>query len=192
MKTTKYSKVYRIIHWAIVTSFLILLSTIFLRMNWMNKHNIASIIQEYLNTTDQVLSQKQLLALAKKIRHPMWEWHIYIGYVLTGLFCIRFILPAFGQMKIQNPLDKTLSIKEKIQKWTYIIFYISVIISLLTGLGLIVDFIPNELKDPMGDIHVLSLYYLVAFIFIHLSGVLFAEFTEHKGIISRIISGSKD
>lgn len=190
MEKTKYSKVYRIIHWAIAVSFLLLLITIFLRLTWMNKNNVAAIIQDYLSGTDQVLSQDQLITLAKKIRQPMWDWHIYIGYVLVGLFSIRFILPAFGHMKIQNPFDKNLSVKMKFQKWTYIIFYICVMVSLTTGL--MIEFGPKEFKEPMEDIHVLGIYYLIAFITIHLAGVLIAEFTNQKGIISRIVSGTED
>lgn len=41
----------------------------------------------------------------------------------------------------------------------------------------------------MEGIHVLSIYYLLAFILIHLSGVFWSEFTSQQGIISRIISG---
>ena len=190
MEKTKYSKVYRIIHWAIAVSFLLLLITIFLRLTWMNKNNMAAIIGDYLKGTDQVLSQQQLIDLAKKIRQPMWNWHIYIGYVLVGLYSIRFILPAFGHMKIQNPFGKNLSTIIKFQKWTYIIFYVCVIVSLTTGL--MIEFGPKEFKEPMEDVHVLGIYYLIAFIAIHLAGVLIAEFTNQKGIISRIVSGMED
>ena len=189
MNQTKYTTVYRIIHWAIAISFLLLLLTIFLRLTWMNKHNVAAIIQDYIIGTGQTLSEDQLIVLAKKIRQPMWDWHIYIGYVLVGLFSIRFILPAFGHMKIQNPLSKDLTAKMKVQKWTYLIFYICVIVSFTTGL--IIELGPKDLKKSMEDIHVLSIYYLLAFITIHLAGVLLAEFSDQKGIISRIVSGSK-
>jgi len=155
----------------------------------MNKHNVAAIIQDYIIGTGQTLSEDQLIVLAKKIRQPMWDWHIYIGYVLVGLFSIRFILPAFGHMKIQNPLSKDLTAKMKVQKWTYLIFYICVIVSFTTGL--IIELGPKDLKKSMEDIHVLSIYYLLAFITIHLAGVLLAEFSDQKGIISRIVSGSK-
>lgn len=190
MEKTNYSKVYRIIHWAIAISFLLLLITIFLRLTWMNKHNMAAIIQDFLRDNQQDLSQDQLLSLAKKIRQPMWIWHIYIGYVLVGLFLIRFMLPLFGQMKIQNPFAKNQSTKMKFQKWTYIIFYLCVIGSLTTGL--LIEFGPESFKEPMEEIHVLGIYYLIAFLAIHLGGVLIAEFTNQKGIISRIISGKKD
>jgi len=189
MKETKYSNLYRIIHWAIAIAFLLLSITIFLRLTWMNKYNVAAIIQNYLSGTDQVVSQEQLIDLAKKIRQPMWNWHIYIGYVLVGLFSIRFIIPAFGHMKIQNPFGNKLSAKMKFQKWTYIIFYLCVIVSLVTGL--IIELGPKEYKKPMEEIHVLGIYYLIAFIGLHLAGVLIAEFTDQKGIISRIVSGSK-
>ncbi|WP_072349348.1 cytochrome b/b6 domain-containing protein [Flavobacteriaceae bacterium A100] len=187
MEKLKYSKIYRIVHWAIAVSFLLLLITIFLRLTWLNKYNVAAIIENYLISTQQSLSQEELIVLAKKIRQPMWDWHIYLGYVLVGLFSIRFILPAFGHMKIQNPLSKNLSTKKKIQKWTYIIFYVCVVISLITGL--IIELGPKEWKKPMEAIHELGIYYLIAFIIIHLVGVILAEFTDQKGIISRIVSG---
>ncbi|GGG37136.1 cytochrome b/b6 domain-containing protein [Bizionia arctica] len=189
MEMTKYSKIYRIVHWAIAVTFLLLLITIFLRLTWLNKFNVAAIIQNYLSNTDQSLTQDQLIALAKKIRQPMWNWHIYLGYILTGLFSLRFILPFFGKMKFQNPFVKKLSTKEKFQKWLYIIFYLCVIISLVTGL--IIEFGSEEYKKPMEEIHVLGIYYLIGFIVLHFAGVLFAEFTNQKGIISRIVSGSK-
>lgn len=187
MKPTKYSKIYRIVHWAIAITFVLLLVTIFLRLTWMNKNSIAAIIQHYLIDNEVSLTQDQLITLAKKIRQPMWNWHMYLGYILTGLFSIRFTLPLFGIMNFQNPLEKNLTKKEKFQKWTYIIFYVCVTISLITGL--IIELGPKEYKKLFEGIHVLSIYYLIGFVVIHLSGVFIAEFTDQKGIISRIVSG---
>lgn len=189
MKQTDYSKIYRLMHWLIAISFMLLLITIFLRLTWLNKYNVAAIIQDYLNGTDQTLTQDQLIILAKKIRKPMWDWHIYLGYVLTGLLSLRFMLPLFGKMKFQNPFSKGLTFKEKFQKWTYLIFYLCVLISLFTGL--IIEFGSKDLKKPMEEIHELGIYYLIGFIVIHFAGVFLAEFSDQKGIISRIVSGSK-
>lgn len=185
MKTTNYSRIYRIIHWTVAITFLLLLVTIFLRLTWMNKYHVAEIIQEYLKGTDQTLSQDQVIALAKKIRKPMWDWHIYLGYVLVGLFSIRTLVPLFGEMKFPNPFTKNLSLKSKFQKWTYIVFYFCVLISLITGL--LIELGPKDWKKPLEEIHVLGVYYLVAFIVIHFAGVLMAEFTNDNGIISRIV-----
>ena len=106
MEARTYSPIYRIMHWAIAICMILLLITIFLRMTWLNKNNVADIIQEYLSTKDTTLSRDEMVALAKKIRKPMWEWHIYLGYVLSGLIFIRLTLPFFGSMKFANPLDK--------------------------------------------------------------------------------------
>lgn len=187
MKNREYSAIYRIMHWSIAICMTLLLVTIFLRLTWMNKNNVALIIQDYLATTDQKLTQDQLITLAKKIRKPMWDWHIYIGYALVGLYSIRIALPFFGQMKFSNPFNKDLIIKEKFQYWTYLIFYVCVVISLITGLIIVLG--PKNLKEPMEEIHVLSIYYLLAFIVIHLSGVFFSELTTQQGLISRIVSG---
>lgn len=188
MEIKEYSKMYRIVHWAIAITFMLLIITIFLRLTWMNKYNVAAVIQNYLSDTDQLLTQDQLIALAKIIRQPMWNWHIYLGYVLTALFSLRFMLPLFGKMKFQNPFAKNLSIKEKFQKWIYIFFYICTTISLVTGL--IIQFGSKELKKPMEDIHILSIYYLIGFLLLHWAGVFIAEFTDQKGLVSRIVSGS--
>lgn len=189
MKTINYSKIYRIIHWAIALTFMLLLITIFLRLTWMNKNNMADIMQTYLNGTDQSLSRDQIVAMAKQIRKPMWDWHIYLGYVLVGLFAIRFTLPFFGEMKFQSPLAKDLTTKQRFQKSSYIIFYLCVAGSLITGVLIVWG--PENWTKSLEDVHVLSIYYLVAFIVIHVVGIIVAEFTDQKGIVSRIIGGSK-
>jgi len=189
MENKNYSAVYRTMHWAIAICMILLLFTIFLRLTWMNKENVADIIQNYLSATDNSLSRDQMIILAKQIRKPMWDWHIYLGYALTGLFCIRLVLPFFGEMKFSNPLAKQLIIKEKMQYWIYLIFVGCVGVSLITGL--IIELGPKTLKTFMEEIHVLSIYYLIAFLILHLGGVLMAEFSSQKGIISKIVSGSK-
>lgn len=174
-------------HWAIAISFVLLLLTIFLRLTWLNKYNVADIIQDYLGEKEPVMSKEELVVLAKKIRKPMWEWHVYLGYVLTGLFALRFVLPMFGKMKFQNPMEKDLPFKVKLKKWSYLVFYVFVFLSLVTGL--IIEFGPKTFKKTMESIHELALYYLIPFLVLHFSGVLWAEFTDEKGLISRMISG---
>lgn len=189
MKPRDYSVIYRIMHWAIALCMLLLLVTIFLRLTWMNKDHVADIIQSYLSSADLSLSRDQIIVLAKQIRKPMWNWHLYLGYVLSGLFCIRLALPLFGRMKFTNPLDKKLSTKTKFQYWVYIIFYTCLAVTLTTGL--IMEFGPKTMKDFMEEIHVLSLYYLIPFLILHVGGILLAEFTTQPGIISRIVRGKQ-
>lgn len=174
-------------HWAIAVCVILLLLTIFLRMYWLNKNHVSAIIQDFLSTTDIQMSEEDSITLAKKIRKPMWDWHIYLGYILTGLFIVRMSLSFFGKMRFLNPLDKSLAIKEKFKNWVYLTFYLCLSISLFTGL--FIEFGSEAWKEPMEEIHVLSIYYLIGFLVIHFTGVLWAEFTDQQGIVSRIISG---
>ncbi len=188
MQTRNYSKTYRILHWLIAFAFLLLLITIFLRKTWMEKNHVAEIIQTFLKDNGYAaLPQDEAISLAKKIRKPMWEWHIYLGYVLTGLYCIRLAVPFFGKMKFSSPFKEGLNTKTKFQFWVYLVFYTCTAVSLITGL--IIEFGPKVYKKPMEEIHELSLYYLLSFMILHFAGILIAEFTSDKGLISRIISG---
>ena len=189
MDEARYTRVYRLIHWAIAITFLLLLVTIFLRLTWMNKDHMAAIIQDYLSSIHASLTQEQTIALAKKIRKPMWAWHLYLGYVLTGLFSIRFLLPLIGSMKFQNPFDQNLTPRLKFKNWSYLVFYLCVATSLTTGLLMV--FGPEKWGKTMESVHVLGIYYLIAFLVVHLVGVFTAEFTHQKGIVSAVISGIK-
>lgn len=182
-----YSRTYRIMHWLIAICMMLILFTIFLRLTWLEKNNVSQIIQEYLKSINVSLSEDQSILLAKKIRKPMWDWHIYLGYALVFLYCIRIALPFFGHMKFQFPWAQNLNSKEKFKLWVHLIFYIAVFVSLVTGL--IIELGPKEYKKQMEGIHELSIYYLLAYIVLHFTGILIAEFGENKGIISRIING---
>jgi cytochrome b561 len=191
MKREEYPVIYRIMHWSIAASLILLLMTIILRMNWISQSHIADTMRNFMQARNQPITDEELKILARQIRNPipMWVWHFYLGYVLTGLFAVRLILPVFGEMKFSNPFKKEIGFKERIQFLIYWVFYVCVATSLITGL--MIKFGPGNLKASMAAIHVLSIYYLVAYIIIHLIGVLIAEFTEQQGIISRSISERK-
>lgn len=182
MKT--YNRVFRIMHWAIAFCMLFLLFTIFLRMYWMEKNHVAAILNSNLIVLDVTLTQDQLLKIAKQVRKPMWDWHVYIGYVLIGLYAIRLALPFIGEMKFSNPF-KVASLKQKAQYWSYILFYVFVGVSLFTGF--FIENGPKDWKSPLESVHKLSLYYLLPFIFIHFAGIFLAERGPQKGIVSRVI-----
>jgi len=189
MENKNYNATYRIIHWLIAICMVLLMMTVFLRLTWLNKYNVSEILLEYAGTNNLNLSEDESIRLAKKIRNPMWEWHIYLGYALVGLYVIRMGLGFTGQMKLPNPRQSHLSIGLKIQYWTYLVFYLFMGISLITGL--IIKFGPKDWKSQTEEIHELSIYYVLAYIFLHMLGVFRAEFTEHRGLISRIISGGE-
>jgi cytochrome b len=56
---------------------------------------------------------------------------------------------------------------------------------------MMLKFGPESQEELMEEIHVLSLYYLLTYIVLHIVGVIMAEFTSDHGIVSRIIGGKK-
>jgi len=182
-----YSRIYRIMHWGIAICMTLILITIFLRLTWLNKYNVSEIIQTYTTEKGITLTEDETIVLAKQIRKPMWQWHIYLGYVLTGLFALRITLPFFGEMKFTLPWQKGLSGKQRFQFATHLVFYLFVAISLTTGL--LIEFGDQAWRKSVEEVHKLSIYYLVAYMVLHVGGVLLAEWREHPGIISRIFGG---
>jgi cytochrome b561 len=187
MESPTYSKTYRTIHWLIAICFTLVLITLFLRTTWLNKNVVGDIIENFLKEKNQTLSRDEIIILAKKIRKPMWDWHIYLGYALVFLYFLRLLLPFWGEMKFKNPFHKELNCKTKFQFWVYLVFYVCIAISLVTGL--IIELGPKNWKESTERIHELSIYYLLGFVILHLAGVFLAEFTNKQGIISKIISG---
>lgn len=185
-----YSTIFRVTHWLIAITFLLLLLTIFLRLTWLNKENLSIILENYLLSKKIELPKDEIIILAKQIRKPMWEWHIYLGYLLTGLYLFRMTLAATKKMEFVNPINRAFSLKEKLHYLVYLVFYLLVAVSLVTGLLIVHG--PKDLKTPLETVHELSIYYLLAFIFIHIGGVLLAEMTSSPGIVSKMIRGRFD
>jgi cytochrome b561 len=155
----------------------------------MNKGSMSEIIQEELSKDGIALSKDAAGSLAKKVRRPMWETHIIAGYVLVGLYVIRMVINMVQGLGFANPLKSGLSGYQKFKSWIYIVFYIFLAGSLLTGL--LIEFGPESIHDSIEEIHKLSLYYMIIFIAVHLLGVIIADGGRERGIISKIISGDR-
>lgn len=189
MRETRFNLASRLIHWAIAFVFLYILLTVLLRLGWMNKNHMGSIIQENLANDGIAIDNDTAGTLAKKVRRPMWHTHTIAGYVLVGLYVIRMIINMIQGLGFDNPLKHGITRYKKIKSWIYIVFYIFLAGSLITGL--LIEFGPEGIHDISEEIHKLSLYYMVTFIAIHIAGVIIADGGKERGIISKIISGDR-
>ena len=189
MREIRFNLASRLIHWAIAFVFLYILLTVLLRLGWMNKGHMGDIIRENLANDGINLDKDAAGTLAKKVRRPMWETHTIAGYVLVGLYVIRMILNFVQGFGFESPLKAGLPGYKKFKSWVYVVFYICLTGSLITGL--IIEFGPHSIHDVSEEIHKLSLYYMIAFIAIHLVGVVIADGNKERGIISKIISGDR-
>lgn len=189
MRETRFNLASRLIHWAIAFTFLYILLTVLLRLGWMNKGSMGTIIQEGLSNDGITLDKDAAGTLAKKVRRPMWETHTIAGYVLVGLYVVRMIINIVQGWGFDNPLKAGLSGYKKFKSWVYVVFYILLAGSLITGL--LIEFGPESIHEISEEIHKLSLYYMTTFIAVHLVGVVIADGGKERGIISKIISGDR-
>lgn len=189
MRETRFNLASRLIHWAIAFTFLYILLTVLLRLGWMNKGSMGTIIQEGLYKDGITLDKDAAGTLAKKVRRPMWETHTIAGYVLVGLYVVRMIINIVQGCGFDNPLKAGLSGYKKFKSWVYVVFYIFLAGSLITGL--LIEFGPESIHEISEEIHKLSLYYMTTFIAVHLVGVVIADGGKERGIISKIISGDR-
>jgi len=181
---TSYTLFDRILHWALAFAILFILLTVFLRLNWMEKNHVGGILMENLSALDIEITKDQAIKIAKQIRKPMFDWHLTIGYIATGIFVLRMIFHSFNK-KNYNPV----STKEKFQVWVYRVFYFLLGITLISGL--LIKFGPDSIYKITEDIHKLTLYYIIPFLILHFVGIILAEFGSKKGIVSKMIGGDK-
>ena len=189
MRDKRFTLASRLIHWAIAFTFLYILLTVLLRLGWMNKGHMGDIIQENLAKDGITLDKDAAGTLAKKVRKPMWSTHLIAGYVLIGLYFVRMIITYVQGQAFANPLKPGVSGYQKFKSWVYIVFYILLAGSLVTGI--LIEFGPKSIHQVSEEIHKLSLYYMIAFIAVHIVGVVIADGSKERGIISKIISGDR-
>ncbi len=180
----KYTAIHRILHWAMALALPVLFITGFLRMHWMNKHHIVSVIEGVTNS----LSNEQMIDIAKTIREPMWQWHELFAKIMILAFITRIIYIIAKGIRFPNPFKKNITLKERMQGFTYVYFYLFVSISAFTGICIKNDLF-SAYKESIEDIHKLGIYWFPIFIVLHLVGIAIAEMTNKKGISSKMIGG---
>ena len=76
-------------------------------------------------------------------------------------------------------------------KWGYVIFYLLFLIMALTGLGLAFEDVSvfRSNHQLIVAIHSFVQYLIYAYILFHIVGVVRADLTDNKGIVSAMING---
>jgi cytochrome b len=155
------------------------------------------------------LSEKQARSLTRILNERIWEWHIYIGLVLAGVWALwvvlqllepsplRFsarLLAVARRYRLAPPAAKGQAGRDLFTKVTYALFYLFLTVIVITGLGLTWadDYAwLKPWKHDMEEIHNVMMYAILAFFAVHLVGVIWSELTSDRGLVSRMISGRK-
>lgn len=180
-----YSGLFKIWHWlnAIVISLLV--ATVFLRETFLNKHDNAKLIISKLSEFSINLSNEQAILVAKAIRHPLWEWHVFLGYALCGLLIYRFLL-IFDKNTV---IEKAEDLHMKLVKISYKLLYLVIFLEAVTGVFLVfrkdLD-ISRDIIHFAKDIHEICYYVILIFIPLHIIGVIIKN-RKDKDLLNKIV-----
>ena len=178
---------HRILHWTIAVLMGVLFLTGFLRMNWMSKKTIINVVSTQAKSQNIMFEKEQIIPIAKSIQAPMWEWHEYAAYCMFFAFLFRIIYMLTKGIRFPMPFAKDQPLNERFQGFTYIIFYLFVAISIITGAYL--KWGNETFKELMETVHKWAIYWFPLFMILHLFGIVFGELSKKKGITSKMIGG---
>lgn len=203
----KYSAGLRIWHWlnAVVISGSLI--TVLINSTLLDREVVAPVIKNELNGL--VVSDQQASGVGHALEDKVWEIHTYFGYVLAGLLLFRLLLEYFQLSdrrlirKIKSAYkqfrttkkNRELSRHELVVKSLYATFYLLLSIMVLTGLFLAFEDLLAPYKafrHSVKEVHGFCMYLVLAFIAVHLAGVLLAERKNGKGIVSDMINGGSE
>lgn len=196
----------RLWHWlnAIVISGSLI--TVLINSTITDKQAITSLVKEKIKDAkgiDNNLSRSVAGALEDKV----WAVHTYFGYCLAALLIFRLLLEIFQVTdqkfirKLKIAAEKYNQIKKARQealhvltvKIIYAVFYCLLVIMAITGLSMAFDDDLSFLRSvhhQVKSVHGFCMYLILAFIVVHITGVLMAERRKDgKGIVSDMING---
>ena len=180
----KFTASHRVLHWLMALAMPILFITGFLRMHWMNKNHISGIIESKTNA----IPKEQEREITKAIRKHMWVWNEKYAKEMIFAFIARIIYMLVKGIRFPNPFKSNQLLKERLQGFTYLYFYLFVFISAFTGICIEKDLL-SAYHDNIEAIHKWGIYWFPIFIVLHLVGIAVAEFSNKKGITSKMIGG---
>jgi len=204
----KHSTLIRIWHWI---TFLVLsasMITVLINSTMLNPRDNIGLVQNQLKEKGVTVSEEQAFAVSHEYEDKMWEVHKWLGFGLAFLLISRVLieitLPSDEKMRTRI---KNATGLYKLNNWkkaeyrhylnvkkVYTLFYLILLLMALTGLGLAFGRdlgFTREIHNTVKTVHSILQYCMYAFVLIHLIGVIIAENTKDKGIVSGMINGNK-
>jgi Ni/Fe-hydrogenase 1 B-type cytochrome subunit len=203
----KHSAIIRIWHWLTLVIISGSMITVLINSTMTNQRKNIPMVQEQLKSRDIVVSEDQAFAVTREYEDKFWGVHKLFGYCLAFLLISRIVieLSVPGEEQIRSRIKSALGLVRAKEgdwkeyrhylrvKFTYLFFYLLLMCMALTGLGLAFGRelgFSRGLHETIKEIHSFSQYLMYAFVIVHLCGVIIAENTNSKGIVSGMINGN--
>jgi len=198
-KASTYSIALRIYHWANALTVILILFTVFVRKNWLEKFKIRELILSFAEKHNFNIDDQSALLLAKSIRNEIWDYHYTLGIILALLLLYRVVLLFFADgsrvFKEGFSVFKNKKAHQAGIKFLYIVIYIAIFLAIMTGLIMLYGDkmgINGDFIEGMKALHMGIVTLIIYFVPLHLIGLIMAELGNDKGIVSRMINGGKD
>lgn len=201
--TKKYSGALRIWHWGNAAVISGLFSTILFLRYIINMRGLRGKIQEVGH-----LSEEQARGIGRLVSHRIWDWHIYLGVTLAVLLGWRLVaeLAAPALQRFGHRLRRSREHQHDapnaafrlrhsvLVKYSYLVFYL--LLTVMVGTGLILTYADDvealhKIEHTVKEIHNVNMYLLLAFVVLHIGGVVWAELNKDKNITSDMIHGGE-
>jgi len=203
----KHSAMIRTWHWL---TFIILSSsiiTVLLTSTLFNQRDNIVVVQNQLKAKGITVTEDQAFSVSREYEDKLWGVHKLLGYGLAFLLLSRVMIEFMHKpeekfrtrMKNSFLLYKQNSENKKeyrhylIVKWSYLFFFVLLFLMVLTGLGLAFGrelSFSRGLHNTVKEIHSITQYFIYAFLLFHVGGVIIADNTSDKGLVSGMISGN--
>lgn len=199
----------RLWHWLNVIIISGSLLTVLINSTILSRKPTTALITEQLTKAGITNPAAAAQQTAHELSDRVWEFHGYIGLVLVSLLLYRLVI-EFIQPQTQR-LFKRLSIaRHKLNdtgnehflarheftvKLIYLGFYIILGVMAVTGLSLFFEEklgLSKSFAHQIKEVHGFCMYIVIAFILVHIVGVLLAEKKQSPGIISDMVNGGKE
>jgi Ni/Fe-hydrogenase 1 B-type cytochrome subunit len=202
----KNSSALRFWHWANTIVISGLLITVLINSTILDDRNNQSFLKTELQKGGTILSAKQAQTLAHAQSDEVWGIHVYFGYFLAALFVFRLVMELFQPksqrffIRVKEAYQQYFVIKQNtylakhdlVVKVIYMAFYLLLTIMVVTGLILAFEDELVSLKPirhSIKQVHGFCMYLVLAFIVVHIAGVILAERDRSPGIVSDMING---
>ncbi len=204
---TSYSLSIRIWHWLTFITITASIVMVLLASTMFTMHDNSPMVQQQVKEKGGTVSVDQAKAVAHEYNDKLWNAHKFIGYGLSLLLLFRIIIEVIysKEKKLGSKIKQAFALQTRTEvqrkdrrhfiwvKWGYVLFYFLFFIMALTGLGMAYEDVPflKKINGTLTDIHSIVQYFIYAYILIHIIGVIRADTTDNKGIVSGMINGNK-
>jgi len=195
----------RIWHWGLFLFVSASFVTVLLASTIFRTRNTAEMVRDELQQKGATVNAEQARAVAHAYSDKLWGIHKWLGFGISLLVLIRIIIELTGprpdRLGVQikkalklKPTDRQtkMDLQQFIQvKRIYVVFYATLLLMALTGIGLAFEDIPplRNWHSAIKQLHGFLQWFIYGFVLIHLAGVILADLGKHKGLVSRMIHG---